>query len=369
MYCQSITLDNYRNIEKATVDFSPGVNVLIGNNAQGKTNILEAIYNFARGKSFRGASDRELATIGKNEYFSELYYEAEGRKQKLSIRYYEGAKVRLHNGIKIDRLLDMIGRFRAVFFCPEHLALIKGGAGERRSLLNIALSQSMPGYIKWLGNYNIILANRNALLRDNSDIAKTRAQIEAWSFTLASYAAEIYMARKAYIERLAYYMNLFINEMTAGAESVTLRYRCDIVDKEADKEKIVREYTDLLLNNIEKEKNSSSTLYGIHRDDIVIKINGISARNFTSQGQQRSLALAIKLSEGEISREMMGEYPVFLFDDVLSELDESRRKYVLNALGNRQIIITTCEKNIFSKVGDIHIIHVEKGRYTFEDNL
>lgn len=364
MYCKKIILQNYRNIGEAAIDFSPGINVLVGNNAQGKTNVLEAIYTFARGKSFRGASDREIATIGKNEYFSLLHYEAGGRQQQLSIRYYEGEKLRQHNGIKIDRLADMIGLFRAVFFCPEHLDLIKGGAGERRALLNIALSQSLPGYLKWLGNYNTILANRNALLRDERLLCQNKSQIEAWSLTLADYAAELYMARRAYVARLEFYMNHFISDMTAGAETVKLRYRCDIQNEGAEKEEAKQAYRALLLGNLEREKAAGATLYGVHRDDIVIKLNGLAARDFTSQGQQRSLALAIKLSEGEISKELVGEYPVFLFDDVLSELDESRRKYVLRALCDRQILITSCEKEFFSDTQDIRMINVQNGTYS-----
>ena len=231
-------------------------------------------------------------------------------------------------------------------------------------MLNIALSQSMPGYIKWLSNYNAIVVNRNTLLREENFSAKNKSQIEAWSLILANYAADIYMARKDYISRLEYYINLYINEMTRGAESVSLRYRCDIDDKEATKEKVIQDYTSLLLNNIEKEKNAKATLYGIHRDDIIIKLNGVNSRNFTSQGQQRSIALAIKLAEGEISRDLMGEYPVFLFDDVLSELDDSRKNYVLNALENRQIIITSCEKDLFCDDREIRKIYVEKGKYT-----
>lgn len=364
MYCRSIALENYRNIEKARIEFNTGVNVLFGCNAQGKTNVLEAVYTFARGKSFRGASDREISSFGKNEYFCELEYEAGGRKQKLSTRYYEGAKVRLHNGVKIDRLFDMIGRFRAVFFCPEHLALVKGGAGERRSLLNIALSQSMPGYIRWLSDYNTVLANRNALLRSDGDTAKNRQQLEVWSAGLAAYAADICIARRAYISRLEHYMNMFMKDMTDGAECVTLKYRCDADNSTVLKADLIKEYNELLTKNTEKERSSGATLYGIHRDDIIIKLNGASARHFTSQGQQRSIALALKLSEGEISRELMGEYPVFLFDDVLSELDESRRQYVLNSLCGRQIIITTCEKSLFDGACDLKLIRVENGKYT-----
>jgi DNA replication and repair protein RecF len=271
------------------------------------------------------------------------------------------------NHLRVERLSDIVGSFRSVLFCPEHLSLIKDGPLERRTYLDIAISRISPKYIHSLQRYAYFLKQRNALIKS---AAKNRevfdATVDLWSEQLATEAAEISAQRLQFIKRVANIVTVCFEEMTGKKESVDIIYRGSASlsgDEYLDKELVKQKYIDLLSSSHDREIFVGSTLWGIHKDDIEIKLNSKNARAYASQGQQRSLALALKLAEGEICREEFGDYPVFLFDDVLSELDDTRRDYMIRFATGKQVIITTCEMAVLNNLQADKKILVESGTY------
>ena len=344
MIIKRFRADNFRNIEKCDIEFSPGVNLLYGKNAQGKTNVVEGIYYFSRGKSFRGREDKELIRFGTEGF--RIYIEFEDNCGKESLEYALIGKERLRkkNDYKINKITEMIGSFKAVLFYPDDLSLVKNGPEERRGFLNVAASACYPLYIKYYSDYKKALENRNCILKMmQKGLYVDKYELDSWSASMAEYASHIFLFRKEYIERLKKYASVILKDISDGNEDLTLSYESLIPEEMTDRAEIKREYEKIFNSSLDREIAAGVTLFGPHRDDIGIEINGKSARSFASQGQQRSIVLALKLSEGEVIKEITGEYPVFLFDDVLSELDEKRRNYVLSGIGDRQIIITSCE--------------------------
>lgn len=371
MVCKSIRIENFRNIGAAEVHFSPGVNVLYGDNAQGKTNLLEAVYFTALGKSFRPAKEAELIRFGAEGCRILNTFSDSLRTQTLSYRLSGGRGRRLveQNGVRVTRMSDMVGAFRVVLFCPEHLSLIQGGPELRRGYLNVALSQLRPVYLRALQRYNQILKERNSLLRRApEDMATFRATEPMWSAQLAHEAALIAAMRDVYISRVNRLVAACFSDMTEDGEVPELTYVNSLgLTGEAltDRAEVEARYLSLLSTRHDREIGAGATLWGIHKDDIAVTLNGRPARQFASQGQQRSLALAMKLAEGEISaQESGGDRPVFLFDDVLSELDSRRRAYLMGELEGRQVIMTTCDPSASGIAADrVHTIRVVAGRY------
>ena len=371
MVCKSIRIENFRNIGEAEVHFSPGVNVLYGDNAQGKTNLLEAVYFTALGKSFRPAREAELIRFGAEGCRILNTFSDSLRTQTLSYRLSGGRGRRLveQNGVRVTRMSDMVGAFRVVLFCPEHLSLIQGGPELRRGYLNVALSQLRPVYLRALQRYNQILKERNSLLRRApEDMATFRATEPMWSAQLAHEAALIAAMRDVYISRVNRLVAACFSDMTEDGEVPELTYVNSLGltgEALADRADVEARYLSLLSTRHDREIGAGATLWGIHKDDIAVTLNGRPARQFASQGQQRSLALAMKLAEGEISaQESGGDRPVFLFDDVLSELDSRRRAYLMGELEGRQVIMTTCDPSASGIAADrVHTIRVVAGRY------
>lgn len=371
MVCKSIRIENFRNIGEAEVHFSPGVNVLYGDNAQGKTNLLEAVYFTALGKSFRPAREAELIRFGAEGCRILNTFSDSLRTQTLSYRLSGGRGRRLveQNGVRVTRMSDMVGAFRVVLFCPEHLSLIQGGPELRRGYLNVALSQLRPVYLRALQRYNQILKERNSLLRRApEDMATFRATEPMWSAQLAHEAALIAAMRDVYISRVNRLVAACFSDMTEDGEVPELTYVNSLGltgEALADRADVEARYLSLLSTRHDREIGAGATLWGIHKDDIAVMLNGRPARQFASQGQQRSLALAMKLAEGEISaQESGGDRPVFLFDDVLSELDSRRRAYLMGELEGRQVIMTTCDPSASGIAADrVHTIRVVAGRY------
>ncbi len=365
MECKEISIQNFRNIENAHVVFDPGVNILVGDNAQGKTNLLEAIGFAAIGKSFRTAHDEELIRFGAESASVSVDFTDSQRRQNITVRMMPGRRRKIeHNGVNATRLSDVVGAFRTVLFCPEHLSLIKDGPAERRSFLDIALSQLYPVYLKSLQRYNQILKQRNQLIRRAEEDGRTfRDTVEFWSLQLAHEAAVIARYRYRYLVQASGEIAECFGEMTGNKEIPEAIYQGSSHGEPASYEDVKgteETYIKLLSENFDREIGAGTTLWGIHKDDIDIRLNGKSARAYASQGQQRSLALAMKLAEGEVSRQICGEKPVFLFDDVFSELDSARRAYLSGRIGDRQVIITTCEP---SGIAGGKVIRVENGQY------
>ena len=362
MIIKRFCAESFRNIEKCDIEFSPGVNLIHGKNAEGKTNAVEGIYIFSRGKSFRAREDRELVSFDKEGFRISIEYEDKRGKNKLEYSLFGRERLRKKNGYKISRVTEMIGSFKTVLFFPDDLGLVKMGPDERRAFLNVAISQCYPAYIKCYSDYKTALENRNSILKSASKgLYYDERELDAWSSSMAEYASEIYLFRKIYIKKLELYARDFMKDISEGKEELSISYKCDI-DETDDKNNARECYYKKLTENKEREKIVGQSLYGIHRDDIEISINSKPARYYASQGQQRSVVLSLKLAEGEVNREICGEYPVFLFDDVLSELDERRKKYILEGIGERQIIITSCEADETVSFAD-NVIEVKGGSY------
>ena len=356
MIVQRVSYRDFRNIGAAEITLSPGVNVLIGNNAEGKTNALEGIYLFAHGKSFRTSSDRDLIGFSKEMSLCKLFFEDSVRDHDMEMKLVRGSrKLCSRNGVSIKKMSDFVGYFRAVLFCPEHLSVIKDGPAERRAFLDGAICQLKPIYLSSLQKYNSILNQRNTLIRNyEEDKESFDRTIELWSAYLAREAALIARERYEYVKILDGHVKEFFNDMTAGRENTLLEYTKVLTEEE---------YYEKLTKNLEKEISAGTTLYGIHKDDVDIYLNGREARSFCSQGQQRCLALAMKLGEGEISKQITGEYPVFLFDDIFSELDSKRKEYVTAGIKKCQVIITSCEKEGLENIAG-NVIEVRSGTYS-----
>lgn len=344
MIIKRFKADNFRNIQECDIEFSPGVNLLFGKNAQGKTNVVEGIYYFSRGRSFRGREDKELIRFGTEGFRIYVEFEDKCGGESLEYALFGRERLRKKNGYKINKITEMIGSFKAVLFYPDDLSLVKDGPEERRSFLNVAASSCYPLYIKYYSDYKKALENRNCILKMmQKGLFIDRNELDSWSASMAEYASYIHIFRTEYIDKLKDCAARILKDISDGDEELELSYESSIDERITDREGIKREYEKIFTSSLDREIAAGVSLFGPHRDDIEIKINGKSARSFASQGQQRSIVLALKLSEGEVIRDIYGEYPVFLFDDVLSELDEKRRKYLLNGIGERQIIITSCE--------------------------
>jgi len=372
MIAKRVSYRDFRNIKDADIELMPGVNVLIGNNAQGKTNALEGIYLMAAGKSFRTPRERDMVSFGAPFFEVSLTMDDARRDQTLYFKVYGSETLKKRecrkNGVLLPRISELIGVFRAVLFCPEHLAIVKAGPAERRSFLDIAICQLRPVYLKSLQRFNKILTQRNALLKQISEGIGEASLLEVYSDQLAKESALIFKTRAEYITRLDLYVKKFFGDLGSdGDESIVeipeLKYKNSLkITERISEMEAYEKYYNLLTQNTSKEIGAGITLYGSHKDDIEIYLDGREARQFSSQGQQRSLALAMKLGEGEISMEYSGEYPVFLFDDVLSELDVRRQKFLLSRLDDRQVIMTTCAPPPVES--DANFIDVSAGCYS-----
>lgn len=363
MIIKRFCAENFRNIEKCDISLLPGVNLLYGNNAQGKTNAVEGIYVFARGRSFRAKEDKELLGFDKPGFRIYIEYEDSDGEHTLEYAHYGRERRRRRNGYPIKSVKEMIGGFRAVLFYPDDLGLVKDSPEERRAFLNVAISQCYPIYIDDYSRYKTALENKNCLLKSASKGAYVdTVELESWAGSMAEYAAKIYRMRADYVKKLELYANAVMKDISGGRESLSLKYKGDVDGEGMTHEELKNEYYSVFTRELEREKIVGSSLWGPHRDDMEILINGVSARSYASQGQQRSIVLALKLAEGEVCRDICGEYPVYLFDDVLSELDSDRRDYVLRDVGEKQIIITSCEPDI-SGLGASNVIEVTHGRY------
>ena len=336
MRIKNLRLKNFRNYEDEQFDFSEGLNVLYGRNAQGKTNCAEAVFYLCTGVSPRARRERQLIRHGEN--CAEISASACGRYGDVEIgaRIQEnGREVRV-NGNKIARNADLLGNIYSVFFSPSELRLIQDGPDERRRFLNISISQLSRSYYTALSRYNKILEQRNNLLKDR-DVSLILDTLPVWDEQLAAYAAVVGRHRADFVANLSPIAQREHLRLTDGAEILEVRQtRSYAGDEEEVKGRIYAE----LAANYERDVRLGFTSCGPHRDDLEITINGRDAKNFASQGQTRTAALSVKLAETEIFKECSGEYPVLILDDVMSELDLPRRKKLIERTQGMQTILT-----------------------------
>lgn len=349
---------NLRNIRDMNVRFTDGLNLIRGNNAQGKTTVLEAIYLFARGRSFRTNKEAEFISFDSQTADIEIEYEDSVRKNRMSAHYSKSENRKLFkNGVQINRTSEFIGNFRAVLFTPDHLSLIKNAGADRRLFLDVALCQITPSYIARVKTYNNLLTQRNALLKERgAEDGQYQLLFETIAEQMAPAAAAITVMRSEYCRLLDGRVRDYFDQMTGGSEKISTAYEsCVSDDREllSDTEAVRQLYVRKFTENIQREIFMKTSLYGPQKDDINIELNGYPSRRYCSQGQQRSLAIALKLAEGDISNERTGEYPVYLLDDISGELDQRRNSFFMSQLGQRQIIVTSCNMKNSKKINNV----------------
>jgi DNA replication and repair protein RecF len=357
MQIKKLFLQNFRNYENETFDFSEGLNVLFGKNAQGKTNCAEAVFYLCTGASLRIRHDKQLIKMGTESAY--IRAEAENRYGRVTIEanIYENKREIRVNGSKIAKNADLMGHINSVFFSPGELRLIQDGPDERRRFMNISISQTSPAYYTALLRYNKILDQRNTLLK-NHDVSLILDTLPVWDEQLCKYAAIITKKRAEFLDKLAPYAKEYHAYLTEGGEELTVkpdrRY-------EGDEEEIAQTLMRRLANNYEKDLRLGFTTVGPHRDDLDVQINGIDAKAYASQGQMRTAALALKLSEINIFKELSGENPILVLDDVMSELDLKRRRKLLQCIADVQTILTCTHTERVLYGADCNKIHIENG--------
>jgi DNA replication and repair protein RecF len=332
MIVKSLELNHFRNYESLNIAFDQGTNILYGNNAQGKTNILEAIYLSGTTKSHKGSKDREMVQFGNEESHIRLFVEKQEKQFQIDMHLKKHkSKGIAVNRIPIKKAGELFGILTLVFFSPEDLNIIKNGPSERRRFMDMELCQLDRIYFDNLTKYNKILMQRNKLLKDIYTKPELKETLFAWNIQLTEYGKKIIQRRREFVSRLDEIVADIHAKISGGTETVTLTYEPNVKEEDFERE---------LERVREKELKLGQTMTGPHRDDISFLSNDIDIRKFGSQGQQRTLALSLKLSEIELVKQITKETPILLLDDVLSELDSKRQNFLLNNLCDTQTIIT-----------------------------
>ncbi|MBQ2769520.1 MAG: DNA replication/repair protein RecF [Clostridia bacterium] len=358
MKIKKLFLQNFRNYERETFDFSDGLNVLFGKNAQGKTNCAEAVFYLCTGASLRIRHDKQLIKTGADH--AEIRAEAENRYGKVVIEatIFENKREIRVNGGKISKNADLMGHINSVFFSPGELRLIQDGPDERRRFMNISIAQTSAPYYTALLRYNRILDQRNSLLK-NRDVEMVLDTLPVWDEQLCKYAALIVKKREEFIEKLAPFAKEYHAFLTDGAEELLVKPDRRYVGSE---EEIAASLKRRLADNYEKDLRLGFTTVGPHRDDLDVIINGLDAKAYASQGQMRTAALALKLAEVRIFKELSTEYPILILDDVMSELDLKRRKKLLQCVADLQTILTCTHTERVLYGAECNKIRIENGK-------
>lgn len=332
MIIKSLELSHFRNYETLDLLFDKGTNILYGDNAQGKTNILEAIYLSATTKSHKGSKDKDVISFGEEESHIRTYLEKDGIEVKVDMHLRSNkSKGIAINGQKIKKAAELLGILNVVFFSPEDLSIIKNGPAERRRFVDMELCQLDSFYLYNLNHYNKIVNQRNKLLKDLYLNPSLRETLTIWDSQLVSFGGKIIERRRQFIEQLNDIIKEIHSKLSGGKEELVIQYEPDVEIEDFEKK---------LKYNQERDIKLKQTSAGPHRDDFSFLIQDIDIRRFGSQGQQRTAALSLKLSEIELVKKMTKDTPVLLLDDVLSELDSNRQNYLLNSIGDIQTIIT-----------------------------
>lgn len=336
MEISRLVLKDFRNFTSCTYVPSRDVNVICGDNALGKTNLLEAIWLFTGCKSFRGARDRSLVRFGAEYARNEVSFSA-GKREQTAVMLIDKKRTAALNGIKLESTTGLFGNFPAVVFAPNHLSLVKGAPAERRRFLDTALCMLKPSYAKTLSDYNRVLAQRNMLLKDRRN-PYFSDMLSAIDVKMSACSRAVADVRYAFVDELLCSASAVYGGISDNREKLNLRYVSVLPEDFGG-----GTYEEMFAVARDEDVEAGFTKYGPHRDDIEIILDDRSARLYGSQGQQRSCALSLKLAEAEMIEKKFGEKPVILLDDVMSELDAGRQDYILNRLTGTQVFITCCE--------------------------
>lgn len=354
MTIKTLELHHFRNYEKQIIELSESINILYGENAQGKTNILEALYITATGKSHRTNSYQDLIQYGQPGFELKLTASTQERDNDIIIRYSkEKGRLAEINGIKRDKISDILGTLNMILFSPETLEVVKGSPLIRRKFLDVLLCQTNRQYLHYLQQYNMLIKNKSLALKKGKNEKKFVEVIPVWNEQLAYYGGKISFLRMKALENLNHYMKREIGQITEEKETSDLVYKtfCSL-DAQTEEKTLQHELSKKLNHGLKKEIQISQCLYGPHRDDFEILLNGLNSRQYCSQGQQRTLALSLIIAELHFVEDMRGEKPVLLLDDVMSELDLKRQEYLVRGLYDVQTIITTTDDFPFHSIKD-----------------
>ena len=363
MRVKKISLHNYRNYTALSLSFSQNLNIFLGQNAQGKTNIIEAIYYAAIGHSHRSSVENDVIRWEQNQAKIGLVFDRMMVENELVFHFHaDKNKEVLYNSHQIKQK-DLIGLFNVVLFSPEDLSLIKGAPAGRRRFLDLEISQASPIYYKQLIKYNRIIAQRNMLLKKIKERKSSKDLLESWDEQFSAIAAEVVLKRINAIKKLNMLANLMHRKISKNKENLEVDYKISGLEDAIVPENLITWYNNKLSESRELDIIRGSTSIGPHRDDIILKVNNINLRSFGSQGQQRTGVLALKLAELEFIKSETGEYPVLLLDDVMSELDANRREQLLLFIRDKiQTFITATDHNYFPKEIDGKYYRVEAGK-------
>ena len=364
MELNRLELRNFRNYREAELEFAPGVNLIVGNNAQGKTNLLEAIGYLGSGKSFRAQKTAEMVLFGADFADCLGFVHSQERQQTLRWVLFPGARPRQiwRNGVKKKSASDVSGVLQTVLFCPEDLMVLKTGAAARRRLGDHALCQLRPNYEAALTEYGRILDQKNRILKDRFENPGLVELLPDYNLRLCQVGALLISYRARFYDGLGKAAAIYHSHFSGGAEDFTLEYKTvsTVKDPFAPIPVLQEQLQEHLLSHQRAELESASCLTGPHKDDFTVCLSGIDLKAYGSQGQTRTAAISLKLAQRELMGRESGEIPVLLLDDVLSELDPGRQDFVLNQITQGQVFITCCEPGQFTKLGKT--IEVSKGQ-------
>ena len=364
MHIKTLKLQNFRNYENVRFVLDPAVNLICGENGQGKTNLLEAAAACSTMRLFRTAQKKEGLRFGEDAAFICSEFEAQGRENTLELRLARLRAMEIYkNGVRQKRQSDVQGLLKTVLFCPEDLMLVRAGAAARRRFLDTALCQLRPNYARYLEEYNRLHEHKTRILRDSEEKPSLLSMWEDFSLRMARIGAQIIRYRAYYCRRLlaaaaAVYSDIAPHEALSGV----YRTVSSVSDPFASAQQLERELIDHVFRHKNAEIAAKSCLSGPHKDDLELLLDGRSASAFASQGQVRTCTLSLKLAERELFFEEDGEYPVLLLDDVLSELDRRRQDFVLNRISAGQVMITCCEDGISEKLRAGAAFHIKNGK-------
>lgn len=350
MNITKLKLENFRNYDSQEIEFNKGINVIYGDNAQGKTNILEAIFLCSMGKSFRTSKDKELIKINKDFAKLNIEYEKSDREGKIEYIISEKKSIAI-NGVKIKKLSELLGNINSIIFSPDDMEILKDGPQKRRKFLNMLISQLRPRYLFNLNAYNKTLEQRNNYLRQIKELNKPENMLEIWDEKLAEYAEIICRYRIEFIEKLNNKIKKIHSEVTENKEKLEIKYITECENK--------KNYLSLLKQRRKLDIIKGFTTKGIHRDDFKCFINDKEIEIYGSQGQHRTAILSLKLAELYVIYDEIGEYPILLLDDFMSELDEKRRKSFLSYIKDTQVIITCTDKMELDNIKLFNVINGE----------
>lgn len=332
MYVKSLEIKNFRNYDSLGVTFDQGTNIFYGDNAQGKTNILEAVYLCGTTKSHRGSKDREIIHFNQEESHIRMFVCRDEVTHRIDMHLKKNKPKGIAiDGIPIRKASELFGIVNIVFFSPEDLNIIKNGPSERRRFIDSELSQLSRFYLMQLSNYNKVILQRNKLLKEIRDTASLKDTLDVWDEQMVLYGKQLILERQKFIVQLNEILLEVHRQLTGGREKIELVYEPNV---DADN------FEEQLFKSRERDLKFRVSSVGPHRDDLCVKANGMDIRRFGSQGQQRTAALSMKLSEIHLVKKMIQDTPILLLDDVLSELDSSRQNYLLNSIGEIQTFIT-----------------------------